>query len=168
MDNCGQWLFVTNSNADLRYNDGTLIALSLKRAADGSRCGESAGVHHQRRLRRAFELHRRQLHLGVHHQRRLRRALELHRRARCTVGDCSRVSYPNPRTDPAHFCCWDALDRNALNCDERAYIGPASDIGNGAGNVPHRQLRGGHGAAAARVPDELHGALPRMRRGIGC
>ena len=29
MDQSGDWLFVTNSNADLRYNDGTLIALSL-------------------------------------------------------------------------------------------------------------------------------------------
>jgi hypothetical protein len=34
MDRSGEWLFVTNSNADLRYNDGTLIALSLTRAAE--------------------------------------------------------------------------------------------------------------------------------------
>jgi hypothetical protein len=33
MDKAGDWLFVTNSNADLRYNDGTLIALNLDRAA---------------------------------------------------------------------------------------------------------------------------------------
>ena len=33
MDKNGDWLFVTNSNADLRYNDGTLIAFSLVRAA---------------------------------------------------------------------------------------------------------------------------------------
>jgi hypothetical protein len=33
-DRNGDWLFVTNSNADLRYNDGTLIALSLQRAQD--------------------------------------------------------------------------------------------------------------------------------------
>ena len=46
-----------------------------------------------------------------------------------------RVSHPNPRTDKLPFCCWDALDRNALNCDERAYIGPDGDIGNGAGNI---------------------------------
>jgi len=32
MDRTGNWLLVTNSNADLRYNDGTLIALSLVRA----------------------------------------------------------------------------------------------------------------------------------------
>jgi hypothetical protein len=29
----GRWLFVANSNADLRYNDGTLVALNLAKAA---------------------------------------------------------------------------------------------------------------------------------------
>ena len=33
LDRDGDWLFVTNSNADLRYNDGTLMAFSLTRAA---------------------------------------------------------------------------------------------------------------------------------------
>jgi hypothetical protein len=33
MDRSGEWLLVTNSNADLRYNDGSLMALSLTRAA---------------------------------------------------------------------------------------------------------------------------------------
>ena len=32
LDRNGDWLFVTNSNADLRYNDGTLLAFSLTRA----------------------------------------------------------------------------------------------------------------------------------------
>jgi hypothetical protein len=31
MDRDGDWLLVTNSNADLRYNDGSLMAFSLKR-----------------------------------------------------------------------------------------------------------------------------------------
>ena len=31
MDRNSDWLFVTNSNADLRYNDGTLMALTLAR-----------------------------------------------------------------------------------------------------------------------------------------
>jgi len=34
MDRTGHWLLVTNSNADLRFNDGSLMAFSLKRAAD--------------------------------------------------------------------------------------------------------------------------------------
>ncbi len=33
LDRDSDWLFVTNSNADLRYNDGTLMAFSLTRAA---------------------------------------------------------------------------------------------------------------------------------------
>jgi len=33
MDRTGEWLLVTNSNADLRYNDGSLMAFSLTRAA---------------------------------------------------------------------------------------------------------------------------------------
>jgi DNA-binding beta-propeller fold protein YncE len=32
-DKSGEWMFITNSNADLRYNDGTLLALRLGRAA---------------------------------------------------------------------------------------------------------------------------------------
>ena len=31
LDREGDWLFVTNSNADLRYNDGSLVAFSLDR-----------------------------------------------------------------------------------------------------------------------------------------
>ena len=33
MDRTGEWLLVTNSNADLRFNDGSLMAFSLRRAA---------------------------------------------------------------------------------------------------------------------------------------
>ena len=34
LDASGDWLFVANSNADLRYNDGTLIALRVARARE--------------------------------------------------------------------------------------------------------------------------------------
>src|SRR5262245_23840485 len=40
LDRSGDWLFVTNSNADLRYNDGTVIALSLVRAAEDRASGD--------------------------------------------------------------------------------------------------------------------------------
>jgi hypothetical protein len=45
MDSSGQWLFVTNSNADLRYNDGTLIALNLARAEADRALGKANGWH---------------------------------------------------------------------------------------------------------------------------
>jgi DNA-binding beta-propeller fold protein YncE len=38
VDSSGRWLFVTNSNSDLRYNDGTLVVVDLqKSAADRAR-----------------------------------------------------------------------------------------------------------------------------------
>ena len=43
-------------------------------------------------------------------------------------GACPQADYvKTPRTkstdpDDVHFCCWDQLDPNILNCDERAYI----------------------------------------------
>lgn len=84
LDRNSDWLVVTNSNADLRYNDGTLIALSLSRAAI-DRDPNSANF--------------------------------------AMWGDCPQVDYPRPRIDPKRFCCWDRLDSNILNCDERGYAG---------------------------------------------
>jgi hypothetical protein len=74
----GNWLYVANSNADLRFNDGTLAMVDVNAAAAD-----------------------RQANWGA----------------------CPQVDYVNPlpRTDPA-ICCWDALDSNILNCDERRYI----------------------------------------------
>jgi len=93
MDSAGDWLFVTNSNADLRYNSGTLIALNLDRAA----------------MDRVPDAHE----------------------------GCPEVNYDNPLhgKDPPDFCCRDALDPNLVNCDERGYVGPEADKGNGTWNV---------------------------------
>jgi hypothetical protein len=44
MDKNGDWLFVTNSNADLRFNDGSLMAFSLKRAEDDRKPGAHPDV----------------------------------------------------------------------------------------------------------------------------
>jgi hypothetical protein len=101
MDRNGDWLIVTNSNADLRYNDGTLMAFSLTRAAAD-------------RARPVTDF-----------------------------GPCPQVDYANPRTDPKTFCCWDAVNNNILNCDERSYVGSDAEaadptvIGDklGTGNV---------------------------------
>jgi hypothetical protein len=101
MDSSGFWLFVTNSNADLRYNDGTLVALSLKRAEDDRRGPPAAS--------------------GL-----------------TAWPVCPLVDYSNPRSDKIdehNFCCWDALNNNVLNCDERFYVGAAGEVGNGNKNV---------------------------------
>lgn len=83
----GNWLYVANSNADLRFNDGTLVAVNVVQAAQ------------DRDPRYA------------------------------TWPACSQSDYVNPlpRSDTPS-CCWDALDGNILNCDERLYIQPGATV----------------------------------------
>ena len=104
LDRNSDWLIVTNSNADLRYNDGTLIALSLNRAAT-DRQGPPQGM--------------------------------------TTWPNCTLVDDPNPRGDLMHKCCWDAVDNNILNCDERHYIG--SDVQAASDDDPTMQKPRGQG-----------------------
>jgi hypothetical protein len=87
----GRWLYVANSNADLRYNDGTLVTVNV---------GEDLGY---------------QVGAASDRQR--------------SWGACAQADYVNPlpRTD-APICCWDALDSNILNCDERRYVQPDATV----------------------------------------
>lgn len=84
--NNGQWLYVVNSNSDLRYNDGTLVAVDLD------------AVQADRELSGAW-------------------------------GNCPGPNYVYPSSSPPGYCCWDTLDRNVLNCDERKYVKSAVKIG---------------------------------------
>jgi hypothetical protein len=90
-DPSASWLFVTNSNADLRYNDGTLVVVDLNAAATDRTRGLGAGAP-------TWEL-------------------------------CPQADYVNPlpRSDP-QICCWDRLDANILNCDERRYVQPDATV----------------------------------------
>jgi hypothetical protein len=84
----GNWLYVVNSNSDLRYNNGTLVAVDLdKVAADRPKDGRTSSW-----------------------------AL------------CPQVDYVRPASGDSPVCCWDRLDHNILNCDERPYIPAASTI----------------------------------------
>jgi hypothetical protein len=117
MDRRGEWLFVTNSNADLRYNDGTLMALSLARAAVDREPYDPGDPNADPPI-------------PENHP---------------NWDDCPQVNHPNPRTDPRRFCCWDVVNhkRQALNCDERGYVDSKAisddpnfpDSERGAGNV---------------------------------
>jgi hypothetical protein len=80
VDPSGRWLFVSNSNADLRFNDGTLVVVDLDL------------VSQDRLPSQAWS-------------------------------PCPQEDYVNPlpRSDP-QICCWDRLDPNILNCDERRYV----------------------------------------------
>jgi hypothetical protein len=86
VDPDGKWLYVANSNSDLRYNSGTLVAVDLD-ATISDRFGAS------------------QSHWQV-----------------CAGADRTRLD-----TDPDP-CCWDYLDHNILDCDDRLYIPPDSTI----------------------------------------
>jgi hypothetical protein len=88
-DPAGQFLYVANSNADLRFNDGTLVMVDVAKAYDDR---HSTG----------------QLSMW---------------------GACPQANYVNPlsRSEP-QTCCWDLLDSNILNCDERRYIQPDATV----------------------------------------
>jgi len=86
-DTAGQWLYVANSNADLRFNDGTLVMVAVDQA------------HDDRTLNAA------------------------------KWGACPQADYVNPLPRSlAPSCCWDLLDSNILNCDERQYIKPDGTV----------------------------------------
>ncbi len=91
----GQWLFVANSNADLRYNDGTLVMVNV--GEDVTAPGADGTVT----LRGA--------------------ASDRARGSQWPV--CPQQDYVNAvsRSVPP-TCCWDVLDSNILNCDERLYV----------------------------------------------
>jgi hypothetical protein len=80
-----RWLFVVNSNSDLRYNDGTLVAVDLEKVKSD--------------------------------------------RDTKMWGNCPSANYIYPSSSPPGYCCWDLLDSNVLNCDERDYVKSAVRLG---------------------------------------
>jgi DNA-binding beta-propeller fold protein YncE len=88
VDPDGRWLYVVNSNSDLRYNNGTLVAVNLDLAAGDRPSGGNA--------------------------------------TRWSL--CPQVDYVRPANDTGDPCCWDRLDHNVLNCDERPYVSVDSTI----------------------------------------
>ncbi len=100
-DPAGQWLYVANSNADLRFNDGTLVMVNVGDA----------------------EVPNPSLPDGVLH------AAAKDRADPGAWGACPQADYVNPlsRSLP-QTCCWDLLDSNILNCDERRYIPPDATV----------------------------------------
>ena len=96
VDATGNWLYVTNSNSDLRYNDGTLVLVNLDRARMD--------------------------------------------RAKGDWSPCPEINYIRPADAPTStpLCCWDPLDRYALNCESRQYVGASVRIGSFAGSMAFR------------------------------
>jgi hypothetical protein len=85
-DTAGNWLYVANSNADLRFNDGTLVMVDVAQAYAERHPADPNDPN-------------------------------------TSWGSCAQADYVHPlsRSEP-QICCWDVLDSNILNCDERRYI----------------------------------------------
>jgi hypothetical protein len=131
LDRSAGWLYVANSNADLRYNDGTLVMVNVgDTQADGvippdpvlDPSGQPLPI------------------FSAAADRTVRAA---------QWGPCPAGDYVNtPRTlsknlSDVHFCCWDNIDVNILNCDERAYI-PANSsvrIGSFTANIVRQERK---------------------------
>jgi len=95
VDATDRWLYVSNSNADLRYNDGTVVVLNLGSQIDDPGSPDQPIVY------------------GAEDDR----AGDW---KDCASGDY--VKTPRALSEEAHYCCRDRLDPSILNCDERAYI----------------------------------------------
>ena len=96
-----RWLYALNSNADLRFNDGTLVLIDLDKVQDVREAARYA-LDDQGDL-----------------------ILDTDGKSGPPTSPqqlCSDSKYFNPLDHPPTYCCWDALDRNVLNCDERQFI----------------------------------------------
>jgi hypothetical protein len=91
-----RWLFVLNSNSDLRFNDGTLVAVDLDLARAVYDKARPAGG------------------------------------AKPASDDkkdvCSMIGFINPISMPGTTCCWDALDHEVLDCDERQFVEKSATV----------------------------------------
>jgi hypothetical protein len=102
-DTAGQWLYVANSNADLRFNDGTLVMVNVgQEIRDGNGNLLQAGAESDRATPERW-------------------------------GACPQEDYVNPlpRSD-APICCRDLLDPNIINCDERLYVAADASVSIGS------------------------------------
>jgi YVTN family beta-propeller protein len=86
VDPTGSWLYVVNSNADLRFNDGTMMAINM-------------ALVREKAVGRPTDLEM-----------------------------CHDGQFINPITGPENTCCWDALDSNILDCDERQFVAKDSTV----------------------------------------
>jgi hypothetical protein len=100
VDPDGHWLYVANSNSDLRYNNGTLVAVNLD-AVMQDRFGPVGGDGSPSTTWPV-----------------------------CPGADRVRPDSVDVKKNPAdaYPCCWDFLDHTILNCDERLYIPSASTV----------------------------------------
>ncbi|HEY5324574.1 MAG TPA: hypothetical protein VIK58_17225, partial [Caldimonas sp.] len=104
VDSTGRFLYVINSNADLRFNDGTAVAIRL--GIEDAPDAQGTGVSDVRESARPA---------GGGAPQKPREI-------------CPDSKFVNPVSGPPDFCCWDTLDHNILNCDERQFMVPGASV----------------------------------------
>ena len=105
VDPAGHWLYVINSNSDLRYNAGTVSVVDLPAARQDD--PRDPGFTDPGAVTKCTT-------------------------AAPPDGVCWQSCPLDPRFVPApndpHLCCWDTLDEHILNCDEQAYVRRESTV----------------------------------------
>ena len=99
----GRWMYVVNSNSDLRYNAGTVVAVDLSKVRRDDPGDSTFNDPSMVPARPSWKP--------------------------CAQLDAKFLD-PRyvPPADPPFGCCWDRLDPNILNCDEQEYIQRKSTV----------------------------------------
>jgi DNA-binding beta-propeller fold protein YncE len=100
IDPSGDWLYVVNSNSDLRFNAGTVVAVNLAQA------GEDRALFQQKPARY-----------------RPRPDAEP-----APIATCANSVFVEPQGGDPNFCCRDFLDPSILNCDDRRHVEKSATV----------------------------------------
>jgi hypothetical protein len=95
-------LYVVNSNSDLRYNAGTVVAVDLDQARIVRDCAQDPSLP------------------------------ECQGQTLPNPPFCAKTSFSRTEAVPDNYCCWDALDSNILNCNEPQFIHPEATVSIGS------------------------------------
>jgi len=98
-DNRSQVLYVVNSNSDLRFNAGTVVAVDLDQ------------VNAVREAALAAATCARDSSLPECQGQTLQNPLP-----------CTKTRFSRTEAVPDNYCCWDLVDSNILNCNEPQFI----------------------------------------------
>jgi hypothetical protein len=102
-DPSGEWLYVVNSNSDLRFNAGTVVAVNLAKAREDRALFQAAAMYRPRADA-----------------------------APAPITTCSNSVFVQPQGGDPNFCCRDFLDPSILNCDDRRHVEKSATVSIGS------------------------------------
>jgi DNA-binding beta-propeller fold protein YncE len=129
IDPDGNWLYVVNSNNDLRFNAGTLLAIDLQKAkSDRQKSAADAGIAADAEVASPWP-------------------------------DCSKTHFSNDTAAETlantldEPCCVDLLRPHVLNCNERAYVQADATvrIGSFGGGAAIQSYQNPDGESVSRI-----------------